>query len=444
MASYTGLTSPTARFSLAIDDSFPTPNRQHKIEASIANKYITDFSPLNANLQSGHLNDSYIEYFLPPTSEEFYNFNEIALELKVRFLKEDGTPVDNTDNISFIDGISDRIINRHSVFMNGVQVEGQSYYGLVQSIKKYTSLNNDTLYSRGWLLGYKSLYSSTQRVYDAAYFGNDGGCEQERDFIAAAKNTCHFMAPLNLDIASANTYILNGVGVRIRLELAPPSVVINSSDNSRYRYRIEMSKLWVEKMTPIPSALISLNKSLTQPAKSIEYLFERPVTKCIIFPSQHRNINVDNIFNDVIPEKIYCFMIDQTALNGSYTYNAACFPHCSIRSVRLELNGNTIANISCNFPHEFSQLFYQTLTALNTDNHLFTYSNYKNGRCIMAWDLANSNTHDTVNVERRGHLRLSIELAQALATNHALFIIGITNGVMEISSSRRVSTNYLL
>ena len=55
---------------------------------------------------------------------------------------------------------------------------------------------------------------------------------------------------------------MNGVDIRLRFDMAPAKLIINSADNNNeYSYVIDGVKLWSEKMIPDPSVMIALNKS---------------------------------------------------------------------------------------------------------------------------------------------------------------------------------------
>lgn len=203
-------------------------------------------------------------------------------------------------------------------------------------------MNENDIENIGRNLFYKSTKTNSVDEYNAAYFTAITAASHEAEIIANCKNIIHTMLPLNLDIASSNTYLLSGVDMRLRFELAPASLLINTSTDNHYRYKIQTAKIWVKKIVPQPSALLSLNKSLVMKNMPIEYIFDRPIVKNIIFPAQHTNITIDNIFSGIIPNQLFVFMIEQTALNGSYKRNGAYFAHNDIRNARLEINGNTV------------------------------------------------------------------------------------------------------
>ena len=62
--------------------------------------------------------------------------------------------------------------------------------------------------------------------------------------------------PLLLDTSTMDMYLLDGVDVRIRLELANQDWIIKSSkQNPQLAINISKAKLWVDKVTPHHNAM---------------------------------------------------------------------------------------------------------------------------------------------------------------------------------------------
>ena len=66
-------------------------------------------------------------------------------------------------------------------------------------------------------------------------------------------------------------YLLDGVDVRIRLELANQDWIIKSpKQNPQFGINISKAKLWVDRVTPHHNAMIALNHAMnTKPIESI-------------------------------------------------------------------------------------------------------------------------------------------------------------------------------
>ena len=69
--------------------------------------------------------------------------------------------------------------------------------------------------------------------------------------------------PLLLDTSTMDMCLLDGVDVRIRLELANQDWIIKSSkQNPQLAINISKAKLWVDKVTPHHNAMTALNHAM--------------------------------------------------------------------------------------------------------------------------------------------------------------------------------------
>ena len=441
MSFNSGLTLPTVKYTNSIAEEFPNGNRTYKVETGITGRYTRDYLPVNCSLTNGAVQDSYLEFSLNSNQLEFIDLNGFVLEMKIK-LQQDGKDLTNTDNVTVIDGLGHRILSRCSVFLNGTPCESNAYYGLINSIDAYTSMRKGSLSSIGRNMLYNDLDAE---IYDAVTvdtFTKLTKCQKQ------IKEECagllHTMTPLKLNISSADFYLVNGTDMRIRLDLSPAKLIFNAVDATKnYTYSIENVKLWTQKVTPDQAALISLNKSLVD-NHPIEYIHERPVVKTFVFPTGHSSLSMDNIFTGVIPHRVYMFFMKQSAVNGVYNVNGAHLPHCSLSSLRMEINGNTHSAMVSNFPDNAANMFHHTICNLKDDNNLLTLQSFKNGRTIHSWDLRSSGCEDVLNVEKSGNLRISFLTDNPATENYTVFIVGITTGLIEIDGARRVKTHYLL
>ena len=303
-------------------------------------------------------------------------------------------------------------------------------------------MNKGALSGIGRNAYYKDLDTPIDQTITDSTFANMNS--SEKSIYDDSKKIIHFVSPLNIDIGNSDFYLLNGVEVRIRIELSPPELIINSSANTKFNYKILSAKLWVQKIVPHNSALTSLNKALINNHDKIEYIFERPVTKNYVFPKGQSILSLDNVFTGIVPQKIHMFFISQTAINGSYTRNAAYLSNCNINSVRLEVNGNTLSSLNTSFPDEVANLFHHTISNSKENCNLLTLPLFRNGRTLFTYDLRSSECNDVLQVERSGNVRISVQTSKSLLENMIVFVVGITNGLIEIDGSRRVQASYLL
>ena len=98
----TGDRIPTIRYLNAINENFPNPNRNYKIDATISNRYLMDLLPVNVNLDESSIQDGYIEFILNGSNKEFVNLDSLHLELKIKPTLANGNDIDNDTKISIM------------------------------------------------------------------------------------------------------------------------------------------------------------------------------------------------------------------------------------------------------------------------------------------------------------------------------------------------------
>ena len=305
-------------------------------------------------------------------------------------------------------------------------------------------MSKNDLKTIGRNMYYKDMSTKIYDVYTAASFQNQTSDESEIQ--TECKKVLHMMIPLGMEMSSAGIFLMNGVDIRLRFDLSPASLMINTaSADSGYKYIVETAKLWTQKIVPNPDALFSLNKSLLTNNSSIEYVFERPIIKSFVLPLGQDNLSFDNVFNGVIPHKVYLFFIRQSAVSGNYTNNGAYLSNCNISSVQLQLNGNIITSLNASFPDGIANVFHHTLINNgNVGENLLSMQTYREGRTIFVWDLRPSDSSDTIPLERSGNLRLSVQLSTVNTVNYIVYVVGVTNGLITLDAGKRVKTSYLM
>ena len=437
-------TVPTNRYHNAISNAFPTDKRTYKLESGISTRYERDVLPSNVNINSELITDNYLEFIVNGSDQEFIDLDTLSLELKISITKEDDTPIDAQSHVSLVDGFAHRILSKSSIFLNSVQCESNAFFGIWTVIKHYLSLGKNEITSHARNMFYKSLESKIPKTYTAANFTPGSIKKDERDMQSECVTGIHSIIPLNIEMADSGFYLLNGVDMRIRLDLASNAVVLGTDTENQYKYRINMARLWMKKVIPHPSALLSLSQNLTFENSFIEYLYNRPVIKNSIITAGSSNIVLDNIFNGIIPQQVIVFMTSQDALNGNYKKNSGYLEHCNINTMRLEIDGNINSSIVGSIPLQSARFFNHTLENLMGNDHLLTYDNFKEGRTIFTFDLRSSDSNDVLSLERRGNLRLTAQTSVNLTENIIIFVVGIINGIIQIDHRKTVRTNNLI
>ena len=69
---------------------------------------------------------------------------------------------------------------------------------------------------------------------------------------------------------------------------------------------------------------------------------------------------IDQPFGMVIPERLILLIVEMDSFSGRTNQNGLYFEHCDISNLHMTVNGNTLYNISTNFPeNNYSQSYYE-------------------------------------------------------------------------------------
>ena len=157
--------------------------------------------------------------------------------------------------------------------------------------------------------------------------------------------------PLLLDVSTMDMYLLDGVHITIRLELANKDWIIKSpKQNPQFGINISKAKLWVDRVTPHHNAMIALNHAMN--TKPMEYILNKTLFKTIVIGNGESSIMIDQPFGNCILEKLTMLLVDMKSMAGDSTLNPLYFRHCNLANTHIFINGSTIYNINTDFNNE--------------------------------------------------------------------------------------------
>ena len=254
---------PDAQYVATVVDSFPRVDRHRQVESSISNKYTTDVLPLNLPPSGGKLTDPYLEFRIPP-SPDLTDISNLAIELSLSITKEDGiTPVEETDNVMFANGIANTVFRAVQIFLGGTTVENQPYHAIKSYIKLLTSMSPSKAKSLA-RLGFfheEGLFSGKKKLCQDNHF-QEANAREKAILTEVREKGLHVTFPLLVDVSSCESYLPSNLDMTIRLELADRKFVLQSpKTDAKFQYQINSAKLWVTRVQPHSTALIALEKT---------------------------------------------------------------------------------------------------------------------------------------------------------------------------------------
>lgn len=436
-----GSSTSLREYSAAVTDNFPRVSRLRAIESSIASRNKLDVLPVNLEGPNNSINDTYIEYRIPGVKGQFLDLSTLTMDMKMRLVKNDDTTLTDTDHVTFANGISNTLFKSCTCYLNEQMVESNALFNYHCFTKMLTSIPQEKLASIGRAAFFSQEENGKKGIvptYDENYFTSLEG--EEKETIANVKtNGLSVTAPLLLDIASLDSYLLDGTDVRIRLELADKAWFLNThQDGNAFKFILDAAKLWVDRVVPQPSALESLNLSLT--SQVIQYTYNRTLYKtCVLSPNQ-TNLLVELPFAQIIPQNLFMLIVDMESMSGNYNKNGLYFNHADLSHVHISINGSTVYNIHSEFPHNVSRLFYSTLDTLGLETkHNLSLSGFSEGRTLCAFNFVSEDIENGVPLDKSGNMRISLAFKKGQKKNLVIIFFADTTGVIELDAHRQVT-----
>ena len=261
----TGNNIPISNYVAGITESYPNVNRQRTVESSINSKETIYFLPTNIGINLS-ISDKYLEFRINGTVGSFLDLSSIIMELQLKPLNTvDGSSLKDEDLISFVNGLSNTIFKSVTGFINDKMVESNPFFNYSSYVKLLKQLDK-THVDRYGSCGFSYDNHNTEGVtntYTAVIFKKTPSNIEARlsNKVKGGKTSLCF--PLLPDVSTMDMYLLDGVDVRIRLELANQDWIIKSpKQNPQFGINISNAKLRVDKVTPHHNAMIALNHAM--------------------------------------------------------------------------------------------------------------------------------------------------------------------------------------
>ena len=437
----TGNNIPVSTYTAGISESYPNVNRQRVVESSINSKERIDIYPINMGINQ-NINDKYLEFRINQSTGSFIDLSSLVLEMNINITKADNTPLEDTVNLNLINGVSNTLFKTATVFINDKMVESNPLFNYTSYIKMLKTINNDNLSSLGKCAYFYNDENTIgiSKHYVAGTFTAAGTIEGKlsKELKTHGIDVCF---PLLLDISSLEMYLLDGIDIRIRLEMANKSTIINSSNNdiSDITFHISKARLWLDRVIPHYNAMLALNQALA--IKPIEYIFQKTLHKSYVISAGQSTTMIDNPFGMVIPEKLTMLLINMDNYSGRANLNNLYFEHHNISNIHMTINGSTIYNINSDFEgNNYTQLYYETLKAIGLDsNHMITYDSYKSGRSIFVFNFINEPVGETLPIETNASLRINLKFSQNLPSSLIILLFAETTGLLSIDNQRVIN-----
>lgn len=241
---------------------------------------------------------------------------------------------------------------------------------------------------------------------------------------------------------------------KISLTLIPSSSTFNlmstEADNSaKYKAKIENIRLHVRQTTVLPSLALSLIESRKK--KKLQY----PIRRLQLVPktiSPTSQIFQEDIFTGQIPNRITIVFVSEKSRSGSFALNPFNLKHYDLTEIFLTVQGVNIPSqpYKCNFGPglNYTQLYHTLFSAMgnqfNDQGIDLTLEDYKNGYCIINFDLTTDQNSDGEHLDliRRGAVSLSARFSAPVGETVSVMCLAEFQNLIEIDNYNHVFKDY--
>ncbi|KAK3082480.1 hypothetical protein FSP39_001881 [Pinctada imbricata] len=366
---------------LALFHNFPT-------EVGVEQCEWIDVRPVSNTSHGG-----VVEFNLSGANSNYLDLKRTRIFVRARILQQDGSLLEDGDKVGLVN------LPLHSIW-NQVDISLQQ-----QNITSSVSTNYpykayiDRLLQHG-ISTDRGLQQSQLFLPDSSGFFDDSDS-------TSGGNTGLFMrsqytrnssfvdleGPIYSDICQQERYILNGVRVGFKFWPSRESFCLMSAETpANYRLEIEECILRCCYVKINPGVLLGHSEALLkQPAL---YPYRRSDIKCFAIPAGQFHMNVDDVFQGEVPERLVVGLVSSQAYSGSYTKNPFNFAHFNCCFSALYVDGKSVPTTPFepnfkenNFVSSYLSLF-GTNGAMSEENEMrLTRDDYAKGFCLYVFDI---------------------------------------------------------
>ncbi|XP_015787152.1 uncharacterized protein F54H12.2-like [Tetranychus urticae] len=408
--------APSSKSELNI---FSIPTTQVAIES----RYEVEYRP-SASLQSSQVHD-----IIVPPSEDLTDLSATMLHLKVIVTDDTGEATKHSLQAEMAKNFGNALFEQIDLFLNGVNLSQASNMYHYQAFLEEILFRFPSQIDQGNYSKKEGSFVVPNRVYDL-YFR------------------------LHLPICQQDRLLINGVPMVFKFTRSTPTFPVWAStvaDTNTYKAKIESLALHIKRVKLFPDAMSSLLNTLSK--SSAKYFVIRNEMKNFTLTKGINMTTIENLFTGILPKRIILGLVDESSFAGDRKSNPFLFKNYGVSHLALNVDGNCIPTIPYQpdyenniYMREFINLYRYTgqdegIPQLNID-----YDRYSLSHCLYAFDLSGDGTlggeTGTLNLLRRGTIRLEIRFAETLESQVKIVVLGQFDNLITIDKERTVTIDY--
>ena len=416
-------------------------------QTSVEEACVVEYQPV-----SSVQNRAPLDFDVPGSGEHYIDLANIQLYIRAKILNADGvTPLDVNNTVAPVNLMLHSMFSQVDISLNGTLISSSTntypYRAMLETLLSYgEDAKKSQLTSE---LFYKDDAGEMDTVIIAAGGGHQPNAGlQSRRALARESREFDMVGRIHADIFFQERYLLNEVGVKVRLVRSKDSFCLMGAPNDA-KLHITHAALFVRKVKLSPSVFIAHARALEN--GTAKYPIKRTVCKAFAIPQNYRDITYEKLVSGQLPTRLVIGIVNNTAFNGSRTLNPFNFHHYNLSEIAIYLDGHqqhTLKPIQPDFGAGLFVRAYNTLFSgtgkLNGDEGIaISRSDYDRGYALYAFDLtADLGEDDHFNLVKHGNLRVALKFAEALPHPVTVIAYAEFDNVIELDRDRNVLVDF--
>ena len=387
--------------------------------------------------------DGSVDIHIKASLSQYLDLQRSRLHVKAKIVKEDGSNLEETDVVTPVNLCMQSLFNQVDVYFQLVSSSGTNY-----AYKAYMDV----------LLNFSEDAERSQIQTQLFYKDSAGAFDQTkiteiplnqglilRQKLAKNSQLVDMCGPISADTFNMSRYLLNEVNVHLKLFQSEHEFRLMSSVAGKKDKVIITEVMLKAAMLGIhPDILKSHARTLKD--KPAIYPFNRTDVKTFAVPKGQYNVNLDDIFQGKIPNRLVLGMVSADAYAGDLTKNPFYFKHYNFDFVCLYANGQSVPakSLQDRFSSNTYTEAYQTLfSGMNIDGKdagiTCSRNDYPKCYTLIVFDLSSEVVDASVQtVQKQGNLQLEITFAEALPEAINVILYASFPGEISIDQARTI------
>jgi hypothetical protein len=274
-------------------DLFSVPPTQTSVESG---KYV-EYRPVST-LQNG----SPIEFDITSSGDDYIDFANSYLHLKVKITRANGNNLADDDAVGPVNNFLHSLFSQVDVFLNGILVTSSSntypYRAYIENLLSYGPAAKRSQLTA--CLFYKDAAGKMDKANPLAENADErnSGLVRRAAFTAQSREL-DLMGRIHADIFFQSRYMLNEVNVKIKLTRSRDVFCLMSTGDHAFKVKITAAAMIIRKVKVSPSVYLAHAKTLE--LGLAKYPIRRVVCKAFTIPAGYLDVSQEKLFSGQLP-----------------------------------------------------------------------------------------------------------------------------------------------